>query len=450
MKTVIMAGGSGKRIFTLFPDIPKPLIPIKGPDGMEKPVLEWEICSLIAQGFTDIVLTVGYKAQTIMDYFGTGERLGANITYWIEDILLGNAGSLIVHRAELGSEPFLLLVSDAVFDVDFNRMVRWHKEKNSLVTLFTHPNSHPYDSSMIISDSQGCVTSWLTKEDDRPEWYKNRVNAGLHVIHPAVLDMFSTTSGVKPDMVGTEDSKGKILRVDIDRQILKPLCGQGIMYCYDSSEYCKDMGTPERFEQVSKDFQNGTVAAKNLSKPQKAIFLDRDGTINKYVEFLRDINDLELLPGVAEAVKLINSTGYLCIIITNQPVIARGELSVPQLNLIHEKLETELGKAGAYIDGLYYCPHHPDKGYEGEVVELKFNCGCRKPKPGLLLQASQEFNINLSVSWMIGDSRRDIECGKSVGCRTVLLTSGESSDGEFGQDYKAAGLYEAVEMILGM
>lgn len=448
MKTVIMAGGRGRRISSLFPDIPKPLIPIKNLDGAEKPVLEWEISSLVAQGFTDIVLTVGYKAQDIIDYFGTGERLGASITYWIEDIPLGNAGSLIVHRAELGFEPFLLLIADAMFDVDFNRMVRWHRKKNALVTLFTHPNSHPYDSSVIVSDSHNRVTSWLTKEDDRPEWYKNRVNAGLQVIDPVVLDMFITSSGVKSEMVGTEDENGKIWCVDMDRQILKPLCGQGVMYCYDSPEYCKDMGTPERFEQVSRDFQNGTVTARNLSKPQKAIFLDRDGTINKYVGFLRNIDEFELLPGVAEAVKLINSSGYLAIVVTNQPVIARGEVTIDQLNLIHEKLEILLGQSGSYIDGLYFCPHHPDSGFEGEVKELKINCDCRKPKQGLLIRAAADFNINLNESWVIGDGQRDIECGKNAGCKTVLLTGGESGDGMFGQDYKAKGLFEAVEIIL--
>lgn len=447
MKTVIMAGGKGTRISNLFPDIPKPMIPIKGPDGVEKPVLEWEIRTLVAQGFKDIVLTVGYKAKTIIDYFGSGKRLGASITYWIEDMPLGNAGSLIVHRAEFGSELFLLLIADAMFDVDFNRMVQWHKEKNALVTLFVHPNSHPFDSSVIVSDSRGCVISWLTKEDDRPEWYKNRVNAGLQVIDPSVLDMFITSSGIKPEMVGTVDESGEVKYVDMDRQILKPLCDQGVMYCYESPEYCKDMGNPERFEQVSKDFQNGTVAAKNLSKPQKAIFLDRDGTINKYVGFLREIDEFELLPGVADAVRRINESGYLCIVVTNQPVIARGEITVSELEEIHKKMETLLGKAGAYVDGLYYCPHHPDKGFEGEIEELKIDCDCRKPKPGFLIQASKEFNISLEDSWMIGDGKNDIGCGKAAGCKTALITEG-SVDG-LNPDIVSNSLLGAVKAIFG-
>ena len=164
-----------------------------------------------------------------------------------------------------------MLIADAMFDVDFNRMVKYHKQKNALVTLFSHPNSHPYDSSLLIADEQNCVTAWLTKEDPRPEWYKNRVNAGLQVMDPAVLDAMMARTGLKPEDIGEKDADGNIIKVDMDRQILKPLCGTGKMFCYDSPEYCKDMGTPERFAQVSRDFACGPVKAKNLSKPRKRI-----------------------------------------------------------------------------------------------------------------------------------------------------------------------------------
>ena len=181
------------------------------------------------------------------------------------------------------------------------------------------------------------------------------------------------------------------------------------------------MGTPDRFKGVCADFANGTVTAKNLKNKQKAIFLDRDGTINKYVGFLRNIDQFELLPGVAEAVKRINASGYLAIVVTNQPVIARGEVTFGQLQEIHNKMETLLGQEGAYLDGIYFCPHHPDKGFEGEVPELKIDCDCRKPKPGLLLRAAQDFNIDLTRSWMVGDGKNDIQAGQNAGCHTSLI-----------------------------
>lgn len=409
MKTVLMAGGRGTRIAELFPNIPKPLIPV---DGM--PILEREIRSLGVQGFDDIILTVGYLADKIIAYFGDGSQLGVKIEYFVEETPLGNAGALFRLREKIGDEPFFLLNADAAFDVDFNRMMDFHKQHGGLVTLFTHPNSHPYDSGLIIADEKGNVGKWLAKEDERPQWYNNRVNAGLHVIDPKVLDWVLERLEIDEE---TKMPKGK---VDLDRQILKPLCGSGQMFCYDSPEYVKDMGTPERFHQVEADFRNGVVQGKNLKNKQKAIFLDRDGTINKYVGFLRKIDEFELIDGVSEAIKMINQSGYLAIVVTNQPVIARGEVSWDELHEIHRKMETLLGKDGAYIDGMYICPHHPDKGFEGERPEYKIDCDCRKPKPGLLLQAAKDFNIDLAESYMIGDSGRDVEAGERAGVKASI------------------------------
>ena len=409
MKTILMAGGRGTRIAELFPNIPKPLIPVAG-----MPILEREIRSLCAQGFKDIILTVGYLADKIIAYFGDGSQFGAKIDYLVEESPLGNAGALFRLREKIGDEPFLLLNADAAFDVDFKRMVAFHQNHGGLVTLFTHPNSHPYDSGLIIADENGHVEKWLAKEDERPQWYDNRVNAGLHVIDSKVLDV-----SLKSLEINNESGfpQGK---VDLDRQILKPLCGSNMMFCYDSPEYVKDMGTPERFHQVEADYKNGVVQAKNLTNKQKAIFLDRDGTINKYVGFLRNIDDFELIEGVAEAIKRINQSGYLAIVVTNQPVIARGEVSWEELNEIHKKMATLLGKEGAYVDGIYICPHHPDKGFEGERPEYKIDCDCRKPKPGLLLQAAKDFNIDLSESYMIGDSHRDVEAGENAGVKKSI------------------------------
>ena len=430
MKTVIMAGGKGTRISELFPDIPKPLIPLS--DGtVTKPLLEWEIESLSEQGFTDIILTVSHMADKIMCHFGDGSAFNVRVEYFIEEQPLGNAGALFKLRDKL-TEDFLLLNADAVFDIDFNRLVKHHKESGAIATIFTHPNSHPYDSGIIVSDKRGSVQSWLTKEDSRPKYYKNRVNAGIHVLSPEVFDL-SQIDGEKVDTYH---------RVDLDRNLLKPLCGTGRMYCYDSPEYVKDMGTPDRYEQVKRDFLNGVVKAKSLKNKQKAIFLDRDGTINKYVGFLRNEDEFVLLPGVAEAIKKINSSGYLAIVITNQPVIARGEVSVAKLETIHNKMETLLGKEGAYVDAIYYCPHHPHKGFAGEITELKFDCECRKPKPGMIRKACEDYNIDPGISWMVGDGENDILCGYNAGCKTTLIGSED-----YNQDLSVESLYDAIDYI---
>lgn len=430
MKVVIMAGGKGTRISSVASDIPKPMIKIEN-----KPVLEHEIECLRNQGYSDIILTVSHLGNIIMNYFGdgsgispsTGQPFGVNIEYFIEKEALGNAGALFKMKDKL-TEDFLLLNADALFDVDFNRFVAFHKSHGGLVTLFTHPNSHPYDSGLIIADENRTVLQWLAKEDKRPQYYRNRVNAGLHVISPQILDVVIDTP-----------------KIDLDRQLLKSLSGTGKMFCYDSPEYVKDMGIPERYYSVCNDFITGIVKGKNLKNKQKAIFLDRDGIINKYIGFLRNIDEFDLIDGVTESIKKINASGYLAIIVTNQPVIARGEVSIIELQEIHNKMETLLGNEGAYLDAIYYCPHHPHKGYQGEITEYKIECNCRKPKPGMLLEAAKDLNIDLSQSWMVGDGENDIKAGLKAGCRSVLIND---ENNNFGQTESFGSLFDFVNSVL--
>ena len=152
-----------------------------------------------------------------------------------------------------------------------------------------------------------------------------------------------------------------------------------------------------------------------------------------------------MLEGVAAAIKKINALGYLAILVTNQPVIARGEVSYEELEEIHNKMETLLGKEGAHLDAIYFCPHHPHKGYEGEISELKMDCECRKPKPRMLLQAAKEFNIDLSLSWMVGDGENDIKAGQNAGCKTALI--GKKCD-FFGQTVTVNSLKAFVDQYL--
>lgn len=397
MKAVIMAGGKGTRIASVASDIPKPMIPI-----CDKPILQHQIECLRAQNITDITLIVGHLGHVIEEYFEDGSKFGVNISYIVEEQPLGTAGALYFLKETI-TEDFILLNGDIIFDVDFERFMNYHKEKGGYATILTHPNSHPYDSGLVVTNADGLVTKWMHKEDERM-YYKNRVNAGLHILSPKVLEMF------------TEAKK-----TDLDRDILKQLIPQQKLVAYDSPEYVKDMGTPDRYQKVTEDVMSGLVHAKNLKNKQKAVFLDRDGTINVYKGFITKAEDMELIPGITEVIKKINDSGYLAIVVTNQPVIARGDCTFEELQEINEKMETLLGAEGAYIDDLFYCPHHPDKGFEGERVEFKIDCECRKPKPGMLLAAAEKYNIDLSVSYMVGDDERDMEAGRRAGCKCVKV-----------------------------
>ncbi len=397
MQAVIMAGGKGTRVASVNGAIPKPMFPLCG-----KPVLLHQIQCLRQQGIINLTLTIGHLGSQIRDYFGDGSGFGVRIDYIEEKEPLGTAGALYYLKGRV-TDDFLLINGDLIFDVDFGRLMDFHKGHKAMVTLLAHPNDHPYDSGIILADGDGKVSGWLTKEDKR-EWYHNCVNAGLHVLSPVLLESMTAPK-----------------KMDLDREILKPRIPSGQIFIYRSPEYVKDMGTPERIAQVEQDLETGLVQRKNLGQKQRAFFLDRDGTINKYVGFLRKPEEFELLNGVAEAIRRINQSGYLAIVVTNQPVIARGEVTWEGLDEIHRKMETLLGQEGAYLDDIFVCPHHPDRGFPGERLEYKMDCDCRKPKPGMLRKAAEKYNIDLAESWMIGDSQRDVVAGMAAGCQTVLL-----------------------------
>ncbi len=412
MKAVIQAGGKGTRISEITGDvIPKPMLEISG-----YPILYHQMMNLKKNGITDITVIIGHLGNVIKDYFGDGKQFGLNISYVEEDPQkpLGTAGSLYFLKDKL-KENFVFLLADVFIDIDFEKMEQYHIANNADVTLLTHPNGHPFDSDLVVEEG-GVVKAFDYKSNDRTTYnYKNLVNAGVMIFSPSVFKYLT-----------------ELRKYNYEKDIIVPLINDGKVVSYKSSEYAKDMGTPERYRRVQEDYNSGICDAKNLANKQKAIFLDRDGTINEYVGFLGKEEDFRLIPGVSEAIKKINNSGYLAIVVTNQPVIARGEVTEEELEEIHKKMETLLGLDGAYIDDIYYCPHHPDKGFEGEIPELKIECDCRKPKTGMLEKAAREHNIDLSSSIMIGDSTLDIKMAENAGMQSILLKTGQKGeDGKY-------------------
>ncbi len=407
---VITAGGKGTRLSLIASDIPKPMVRI-----FDKPILQYQIECLKENNINDIYILIGHLGHVIKNYFKDGKDFGASIKYIEEKEPLGSAGSLFFLK-DIIEDDFVFLFGDLMLDIDFERMIKFHKEHNAIITLLSHPNSHPFDSDLIVTDENDLVTSIDSKHNIRNYYYHNLVNAGVYVISHHIFDNHFL----------------KLAKVDFEKDIVSNELLNKTVYSYHSTEYVKDAGTPDRFHSVSDDVSRGVVKAKNLKNPQKCIFLDRDGTINKYKGFIKDINSIELEDGAVDGIKSINKSKFLAIIITNQPVIARGEVKVKELNLFHNKIETLLGNDGAYYDDLFYCPHHPNSGYEGEVKELKIDCTCRKPKIGLLLKAKEKYNIDLSKSYFVGDSTMDIQTGKNAGMKTILVKTGnKGEDGKY-------------------
>lgn len=404
MLAVIMAGGKGTRIQCVNKTVPKPMIRVLG-----KPILEYQIDCMKRNGIMKVILIIGYMGEQIQEYFKDGSRFGISIGYIREEEELGTAGALFFLKGII-KEDFLLCNGDLVFDIDIKRFYQFHKKKGGIATLFTHPNNHPFDSAIIVKDNEGKILCWYHKEEYQTN-VPNCVNAGLHFFSP---DIFKYCTEKK--------------KKDMDRDILRPILKKEDIYAYSSPEYVKDMGTPDRLLQVERDIINGIVSKKNLQKKQKAVFLDRDGTLNVYKGFLKDATEMELEKGVTESICLVNQSEYLAIVVTNQPVIARGECTVEQLHDIHNRLEGLLGRQGAYLDGIFFCPHHPDRGFAGERKAYKIECDCRKPRIGLLVRAAEQYNIDLSQSYMIGDTFRDVETGRNANCKGSFLIEKPARD----------------------
>lgn len=399
MRVVIIAGGQGTRIASVNSEIPKAMIPVCG-----KPIIEHEVELCKRYGYTDFLFIIGHMGAQISSYFGNGERWGVKIAYYQETQPLGTAGALGYLKDEL-KEDFFVFYGDTIVDFDMKAMLAYHQVKKADATLFLHPNDHPYDSDIVDLDADGKVRRFYNKPHEEGFVSRNIVNAALFIFSPKILTQIEV--GVKSH---------------IEKNVLPRCLENGMnLYGYVSFEYIKDMGTPDRYYAVCDDMKNGKVARLNRANPRPAIFLDRDGTISKEVNLLNKPEQLELIEGAAETIRLINKSDYLAVIVTNQPVIARNLCSLEELDYIHATLETMLGKEGAYVNAIYYCPHHPDKGYPEERPEYKIDCECRKPKPGMLIQAAKDWNIDLSQSFMIGDTTRDLQAGVNAHVKDSIM-----------------------------
>lgn len=380
-QAVILAGGLGKRLRPFTLNNPKPMIPVNG-----RPFLEHLIGLLRNNGIKEVVILTGYQGDKIEKYFGSGANFGLKIKYsytpFFNEKGEENESGLRLKNAQgLLDDFFLLLYCDNYWPLQLTKLVDYFADhpSDALVTIYSNLDNSTKNN--IFVDSNGYVTKY---DKNRKEKGLNGVDIGFFIINKKVLRLLPKFNSQFEKVVLPELIKKRKL-----------------------SGYFTD----QKYYSIA-DLKRVKITEKFLF-PKKVLFLDRDGVINKKpkkADYVKKWNQFQFLPGSIEAIKLLNNKGYKAFIISNQSGIARGMMTRQDLDSIHHKMQQELKKHGVKIDGIYVCPHGWDDG-----------CGCRKPKPGLLYQASGEHLIDLTKTIFIGDDEKDMIVGDVAGCKTILV-----------------------------
>src|SRR3989344_3158069 len=404
MKALILCAGRGERLKPLTDTIPKPMVPINN-----KPLLEYSILLCKKHGITEIAINTSYLPEKIKEYFGNGEKFGVNINYSYEPELLGTSGALNNFLKFL-DETFLVFYGDAITDINVTEMLNYHKNKKSLATLALRKKPKENETqSLIFADNNLKLTKFIEKpnEEQVQELAKDYklINSGIYILEPQVLKYI-------PE--GFSD-----FAYDIFPKLIEQ--GKEVHAFLMDNYYFREIGKIDKYELVKNEIESGKIKLNFLNsennkikmkEKSKAVFLDRDGTINENLYEVdgkimspANLEQLKILPNVKQGILELKKQGFKIISVTNQPGVAFGYLLSKKLEEINNFLKKELG-----IDEIYSCIHHP-----------KDNCECRKPNPALILQAAKDFNIDITNSYMVGDSLSDIQTGNNAKVKKTFL-----------------------------
>lgn len=431
---VILAGGKGTRLAERLrgPDgslLPKPLVPVGG-----VPLLARQLEHAARFGIDRVVILVNHRAEAIAEFCRDAAPASLAIELVDDGTPRGTAGAVLAALDKL-EDTFCVMYGDTLLNVDLERFAAFHQQKGADISVFVHPNNHPADSDLFEADEHDVIRALHPYPHPEGTDFSNLVNAALYFVQKSAL--LESLDLPQP--------------LDFAKDLFPRMLSHGKkLAAYRSPEYIKDIGTPERLAQAENDLLSGRFAAQNLRQPQRAVFLDRDGVVNEERGYISSPDQLALIPGAAQAIQRLNQAGLLTVLVTNQPVIARGECDEHTMQAIHNRLETLLGREKAYLDRIYYCPHHPDKGFAGERPELKGPCVCRKPGTGMIEQAERDLNINRAQSWLIGDRSSDIQCAANAGIRSILVQTGAGGqDKQYPAvaDFITKNITEAVELL---
>ncbi len=404
---VTSIGGKGTRIESNSKGLPKGLLDING-----KSVI-YRIAEQVSySGIKNLFLLKGYKSEFFDEEINKIEnKLNIKISSFVEDEPLGECGALWKIKDRILSKDLLFILGDIVFEVDLVRFVNFHNRLKSNFTLISHISSHPEDSDLIRAPNGVQITDFKFKTQPIKNQFKGFLgNAGISLFKKDLLDI------IQP----SEDKEDKNVFKNLAFKYFKL---SGKVFSYNTSEYIKDIGTPGRLHSAILDEKKKEIRKKNYKNKQKCLFLDRDNTLiycKKDVYILTE-EDIQIkLNKIPQLIK-IRQKFDLCIIITNQPQVSMGFLTIDQLYNINSSLILQLLKLGLKIDDVSFCPHHPHKGFKGEISALKIDCFCRKPNPGMILHQTFLKNIDLKSSLLIGDSDSDKFAAQNAGIKFLNI-----------------------------
>tara|TARA_A100001011_G_scaffold400579_1_gene516434 strand:+ start:4347 stop:5588 length:1242 start_codon:yes stop_codon:yes gene_type:complete len=402
---VLACGGLGTRLREITNDTPKPLFLINGKSCLERCIQE-----LDNYQFKNVIITIGYKSKRFLEEIvALNKKYQIDIDIYIEEKPLGECGALW-HIKENLCNDFLFINGDLIFSIDLKKLIIFHRRLSSKLTLVTHTSDHPEDSDLVSAPNGSLVEKIILKHPEK-KLDKNAYlgNSGICIINKELLDKLNPRE---------EDLKS------VFQFIVKKIFSLKInIYSYNTTEYIKDMGTPKRLKVVEDDLSKGIVIRKNYVNSQKALFLDRDNTLIKCEigEYIINKNEIQFLDKNIDNIIPISLDYDLICLVTNQPVIAMGKIDLKELDEINSIVVKFCLAKGLKIDIVTFCPHHPHKGFKGELENLKQDCFCRKPNPGLLVEQAFLRNINLQESLMIGDSDNDFFAAKNAGCNFLNI-----------------------------
>ncbi|MEH7839369.1 HAD-IIIA family hydrolase [Rhizobium laguerreae] len=394
-EAIIIAGGLGTRARSMTGDaIPKALLPL---DGV--PIILRQIRVLAREGVQHVRVLGGHLGGQLEPALAPeAEKLGITIDVFVEKSPLGTAGCLTT--LDTTSGDVLIVYGDMLFDIDLAALARHRQQFPAALTIIAHPNDHPRTSDLVVQKS-GYLQRLLPRKTPRDADWRNLVPAGLYV---ASEQFFETLLPGQPaDMIH-----------DVVPGLLERSTPVAI---YDTPEYMKDIGSPSRHAAAAEDLRQERVHAVHLSVRRPAVFFDCDGVLNEDVggHGVVHPDQVKLIGRAGEAVRLAREAGFLAVAVTNRPQLAKGLLDESGLDHVLGRLEAELAEDGGVLDRIYFCPHHPDKGFANEVPALKIDCACRKPGDLMIRQAMAELPIEKTKSIIIGDSLRDIGAGRKAG-----------------------------------